>query len=65
MMTLVIGAALTWLPLSGVPFSAGVAWIGYVPWFDKDGRPSTCCRSPKMSSSDLRVWTGAWVTELR
>jgi hypothetical protein len=28
---LMIGAALTWLPLplSGVPFSAAVTWLGY------------------------------------
>lgn len=35
---LVIGAALTWLPLplSGVPFSIAVAWIGYTLFSGKD-----------------------------
>ena len=35
---LVIGAALTWLPLplSGVPFSAAVAWIGYTLFSGRD-----------------------------
>jgi hypothetical protein len=35
---LLIGAALTWLPLplSGVPFSVAVAWIGYALFSGKD-----------------------------
>jgi hypothetical protein len=34
---LIIGAALTWLPLplSGVPFSVAVAWIGYALFSEK------------------------------
>ena len=38
---LMIGAVLTWLPLplSGVPFSVAVAWMGYALFSDK-GAPS-------------------------
>ncbi len=40
---LMVGAAITWLPLplSGVPFSVAVAWMGYALFTEKDARPNS------------------------